>query len=204
MTIHLQASRKNIRQNIRKLRRGLSPEIQHQQAIALLNSLAIATKVKDAKNIAIYLANDGELDTQPFINWCWQQGKHVYLPVIHPFSKGHLLFLHYTPQTPMINNKYGISEPQLDVRKIVDIRSIDILFTPLVAFDNQGNRLGMGGGFYDRTLSSWYKNYQIDKSSKPYPIGIAHDCQRVEALPSEHWDIPLPEIVTPNQHHLFY
>lgn len=204
MTIHLQDNRSKIRSDIRKSRRLLSPEVQQQQSTILLNSLSTNTRVKQAKTIAIYLSNDGELATQPFINWCWQQGKHVFLPVIHPFSKGHLLFLRYTPQTLLIKNKYGIDEPKLDVRAIIDTRSIDILFTPLVAFDTHGNRLGMGGGFYDRTLASWYQHYQVDNTVTPYPIGLAHDCQQVECLPNQHWDIPLPEIFTPVKHHIFY
>jgi 5-formyltetrahydrofolate cyclo-ligase len=65
-----------------------------------------------------------------------------------------------------------------------------------VAFDETGARLGMGGGFYDRTLTHWQK-------INTYPIGIAHDCQRVESVPIESWDIPLPEIITPNNHYNF-
>lgn len=204
MIIHTQANRSKTRQNIRKRRQGLSIDMQQQHSITLLNRLSANIRVKHAKNIAIYLPNDGELNTLPFIHWCWQQGKQVYLPVIHPFSKGHLLFLRYTAQTTLVKNKYGINEPKLDVGNIISVHSLDILFTPLVAFDKYGNRLGMGGGFYDRTLAFWYKDYQINKKTTPYPIGLAHNCQQVENLPSEHWDIPLPEIVTPAQHYIFY
>ena len=100
-------------------------------------------------------------------------------------------------------NQYGISEPKLDVTAIKQVDNIDIMFTPLVAFDNKGNRLGMGGGFYDRTLARWHKEFQTNKSTKPYPIGLAHDCQHLPEIPSELWDIPLPEIITPNQHYKF-
>ena len=57
--------------------------------------------------------NVEELNLDDFVQWCWQQGKHVYLPVIHPFSKGHLLFLHYQPDTELVDNKYQIKEPKL-------------------------------------------------------------------------------------------
>ncbi|WP_159287438.1 5-formyltetrahydrofolate cyclo-ligase, partial [Klebsiella pneumoniae] len=107
--------------------------------------------------IALYLANDGELNTQPLIEWLWQQGKQVYLPVLHPFAKGHLLFLHYHTHTPMDKNRYGIAEPKLDQRLICPVRELDIIGTPLVAFDQSGQRLGMGGGYYDRTLAPWFK-----------------------------------------------
>jgi len=57
----------------------------------------------------------------------------------------------------------------------------------------------MGGGYYDRTLAKWFKN----QKAKPHPIGLAHTCQKIQGIPSEHWDIPLPEIITPNQHFKF-
>ena len=66
---------------------------------------------------------------------------------------------------------------------------------PLVAFDKQGNRLGMGGGFYDRTLARLHEqNWQ-----KPQLIGLAHECQKVDALPIESWDVPLKTIITPDK-----
>ena len=60
----------------------------------------------------------------------------------------------------------------------------------------------MGGGFYDRTLASWYKKYKNASQTsitKPYPIGLAHDCQQVDSIPNECWDIPIPLIITPSQ-----
>jgi 5-formyltetrahydrofolate cyclo-ligase len=193
------SSRTELRQKIRSRRNSLSSLEQKEAALNLQQILSRHSKVIQAKNIAIYLANDGELDTSPFIQWCWQQGKKVYLPVIHPFSAGNLLFLHYRADTNMVTNCYGILEPKLDVRSILPIPQIDVLFTPLVAFDKQGNRLGMGGGFYDRTLANWFHQSQLMsmESITPYPIGLAHHCQQVQSIPCQHWDVPLPEIVTP-------
>ena len=98
---------------------------------------------------------DGEISTDKLIKTLWAQDKHVYLPVLHPFNPNHLLFLRYLPDTPMLKNKFGIWEPKLNVQNVLPLDELDILFTPLVAFDKQGNRLGMGGGFYDRTLQNW-------------------------------------------------
>ncbi|NQZ22359.1 MAG: 5-formyltetrahydrofolate cyclo-ligase [Colwellia sp.] len=187
-----------IRQEVRTKRRQLNAEKQQVQADLLCQTLIAQIDLEHVKDIGIYLANDGELNTKPFINWCWQNNLSVYLPVIHPFSKGHLLFLKYAKTSVMVTNKYGILEPKLDVRSIVSVTDIDIIFTPLVAFDNFGNRLGMGGGFYDRTLAAWYLEYQQNKQAKPMPIGLAHDCQKVKAIPIENWDIPLPKIITPS------
>lgn len=82
-------------------------------------------------------------------------------------------------------NRLKIHEPKLDVRDVLPLSRLDVLITPLVAFDEYGQRLGMGGGFYDRTLQNW-QHYKMQ------PVGYAHDCQLVEKLPVEEWDIPLP------------
>eukprot|EP00487_Bulimina_marginata_P005672 TRINITY_DN23975_c0_g1_i1.p1 TRINITY_DN23975_c0_g1~~TRINITY_DN23975_c0_g1_i1.p1 ORF type:complete len:119 (-),score=11.69 TRINITY_DN23975_c0_g1_i1:63-419(-) len=93
----------------------------------------------------------------------------------------------------MSTNRYGIFEPKLNCSQICPIEQLDILFTPLVAFDVQGNRLGMGGGFYDRTLAKYYQ----EQWQKPIVIGLAHECQKVDHVPTEAWDIPLKWIATP-------
>ncbi len=97
--------------------------------------------------MALFLSFDGELDTQPLIDQLWRAGKRVYLPVLHPFSPGNLLFLHYHPQSQLIVNRLKIREPKLDVRDVLPLAELDVLVTPLVAFDVSGQRLGMGGGF---------------------------------------------------------
>lgn len=193
--VHPLASRQHIRQEIRQRRRALSQEQQKHDAEELLIRFQQLPCVINANHIALYLSNDGEIDTQPLIDWLWQQGKSVYLPVLHPFSKGHLLFFHYTPNTRMKLNKYQIREPILDIRLVKPVNELDLVCTPLVAFDNTGQRLGMGGGYYDRTLNRWH-----NERLGPQPLGLAHDCQQVDSLPFEAWDVPLPEIITPSYH----
>lgn len=145
-----------------------------------------------AHSVALFLSFDGELDTQPLIDLLWRSGKKVYLPVLHPFSPGNLLFLNYHPASELLINRLKIQEPKLDVRDVLPLSELDVLITPLVAFDVNGQRLGMGGGFYDRTLQNW-QQYGL------HPVGYAHDCQQVEQLPVEKWDIPLPAVVTPSK-----
>lgn len=190
------ATAQQIRQKMRLTRRQLSQTQQKYDANLLLQRLISHPVIKAAQKIAITLAHDGEIETQTFINWCWENNKHVYLPVIHPFSKGHLLFLLYEKETKLHKNRYAINEPQLKLHSICPTADLDIIFTPLVAFDKQGNRLGMGGGYYDRLLTPWFK-----QKKGPYPIGLAHDCQLIEALPIKPWDVPLPEIITPSKHY---
>lgn len=188
-------SRSDLRKIIRARRQSLTACEQQQAASDLLHHFQRAESIQQAKHIALYLSVDGELDTQPLIGHCWREGKYVYLPVIHPFSKGHLLFLHYRPDSMLVPNRYGILEPRLNVLDVLPANQLDVICTPLVAFDGSGQRLGMGGGYYDRTLAPWY---QSGRGAKP--VGIAHDCQRVETLPVEAWDVPLPEILTPSKH----
>ncbi|MCG3723405.1 5-formyltetrahydrofolate cyclo-ligase [Vibrio cincinnatiensis] len=187
-------TRQDLRQHIRQRRNQLPSEIQFQASQDLIHSAAQQVEFKHSQHIALYLSTDGELDTMPLIEWLWTQGKSIYLPVLHPFSKGHLLFLHYQFDTPMTYNQYGIIEPKLNKQLVKPVKELDLICTPLVAFDAQGHRLGMGGGYYDRTLSTWFTTGQGAK-----PIGLAHDCQYVETLPTESWDIPLPKIVTPTR-----
>jgi 5-formyltetrahydrofolate cyclo-ligase len=196
-------NRDDIRQKVRHKRSKLNDIIQQEQGELLLEKLVVQKEIVNANKIAIYLTNDGELNTQPFINWCLKNDISVYLPVIHPFCKGNLLFLKYTETSILIKNKYGILEPKLDVRDIITLDKLDIIFTPLVAFDERGNRLGMGGGFYDRTLATWHVQYQQSKKTKLLPIGLAHDCQKVKNIPHESWDIPLPIIITPSTRYNF-
>ncbi|MEF1187376.1 5-formyltetrahydrofolate cyclo-ligase, partial [Vibrio sinaloensis] len=171
-------SRQDFRQHIRTKRNQLSSGVQHIAGLDLVTQFSTIPEVKRAQHIALYLSADGEIETSPLIEWLWSQGKRTYLPVIHPFSKGHLLFLHYDASTPMVLNRYAIAEPKLDQTRILPAAQLDLICTPLVAFDNTGHRLGMGGGYYDRTLEPWFKS-----KTGPKPIGLAHDCQQVEQLP---------------------
>ena len=183
-----QTLRNQLRQQIRKTRANLTA-LQQQQAENFITQQALALiEARNAQHIALYVSFDGEISTDKLIKTLWAQDKHVYLPVLHPFNPNHLLFLRYLPDTPMLKNKFGIWEPKLNVQSVLPLDELDILFTPLVAFDKQGNRLGMGGGFYDRTLQNW-------QNSSFIPVGLAHQCQQVEQLPTEAWDVPLYRIL---------
>lgn len=183
-----QTLRNQLRQQIRKTRANLTA-LQQQQAEDSITQQALAfIEERNAQHIALYVSFDGEISTEKLTKNLWAQDKHVYLPVLHPFNPNHLLFLRYLPDTPMLKNKFGIWEPKLNVQNVLPLDELDILFTPLVAFDKEGNRLGMGGGFYDRTLQNW-------QNSSFITVGLAHQCQQVEQLPTEAWDVPLHQIL---------
>lgn len=184
--------RDEIRKAFRQKRRLLTLEEQQQAADKLCEQVLSHPKIKQAQTIALFLSFDGEIDTSPLISQLWTLNKQVCLPVLHPFHRHHLLFLRYTSSTVLVKNRFNISEPPLNVNMVIPISDIDIIFTPLVAFDAQGQRLGMGGGFYDRTLENW-------QQKSFYPMGLAHTCQQVDYLPTANWDVPLPEIITPEK-----
>lgn len=184
------STRQQIRQQIRLRRKSLTHEQQTQAAQQAAARMIGFAPVVEAQTVAAFLSFDGELDTRPLIEGLWRAGKKVYLPVLHPFSAGNLLFLRYFPDSDLVLNHFKIHEPALDVRHVLPLNKLDVLITPLVAFDTTGQRLGMGGGFYDRTLQNW-------RAHGLFPVGYAHDCQQVDALPVEEWDIPLPAVITP-------
>lgn len=178
---------------MRSLRRSLTPSQQQQAALNLLHTMRSRADFRRARSIAAYLANDGEIDPMPIIRLCWRLGKQVYLPVLHPTRHNRLWFIPYNANTAMVKNKYGIQEPVMAAAQRRAAWALDLVLLPLVAFDAQGNRMGMGGGYYDRTFS--FKS-QRKGLQGPRLLGLAHEIQRVEKLEVKGWDIPLTAIVS--------
>lgn len=198
MPLLAKAKRQALRQTHRAKRRALSHAAQQQASTKVLEKFKRILTLKKPSQIALYLPFDGELETASLIAHCWQADIPVFLPTLVPIKKGELLFFLYTPSTPMRLNQFSIKEPDFTQQSPCDLSQLDIIFMPLVAFDSQGQRLGMGGGFYDRTLA------QTDLTQKsPLRIGLAHDCQYVEYLPIEPWDLPLAWVLTPTRAYQF-
>jgi len=185
-------TKQTVRKQLRDKRNALSQQEQGDAELQI--ALQLKALVAANSNVAGYLANDGEVNLGAAFQALREQQCKVSLPILHPFRKGYLLFQHFDHNTVMTHNKFNISEPKLSSVDAVAIATLDYILMPLVGFDSQGNRLGMGGGFYDRTLS---RLYTLEKP--PVLIGIAHDCQQVESLVTEPWDIPLNAIVTPTK-----
>ena len=102
------------------------------------------------------------------------------------------LFVRYRQGDRLQRNRWGILEPRLQARRRVPARTLDVVLVPLVGFDAQGNRLGMGKGFYDRTFSF----RAAARRQRPLLVGLAHECQRVESLERQAWDIRMDRIVS--------
>lgn len=191
MPDHTMSGKSELRRRMREQRRRLSRAQRRMAANTLLHSLRRAPHFQHSRHIAVYLTNDGEIDTGPLIRDLQRRGKTLYLPVLHPLRKGHLSFLHWHRNTPMVRNRFGIAEPQFGRARPMPARFLHLVCMPLVAFDSCGNRLGMGGGFYDRTLA-----FIRQGGPQPALLGCAYEWQKTDSLPSEAWDIPLTAIAT--------
>jgi 5-formyltetrahydrofolate cyclo-ligase len=190
-----QSLRRELRLELRQRRRALSPQQQQLAAEHLCKRIARQPIFLRSKRIALYLPNDGEIDPTPLLHAALQRGKACYLPVLKPGPENRLWFVRFDEHTRMEPNRYGIPEPKADPRNRVRAENLDMVLMPLVGFDAEGNRMGMGGGFYDRTFAFKHQT----QNHRPYLLGLAHSCQQVDKLDTEHWDIPLHSIATESQ-----
>ncbi|MES3039855.1 MAG: 5-formyltetrahydrofolate cyclo-ligase [Pseudomonadota bacterium] len=186
--------RKSLRRTLRQRRRALNHRQQRQAAHQLSRALQALPHVQQARHLGAYVATDGEIDPSVFLAWAQQRGKTVWLPVVcddHPLHPPGLRFV-AAPKPKQRGgwrrNHYGIREPR--ARLQVTPTKLDLLLLPLVGFDRQGNRLGMGGGYYDRLL------LKLEKSPcRPHCVGLAHRCQYVPQLTSAAWDKPVDRVI---------
>ena len=192
------SSRSILRNRMRMQRRTLTPAQQREAAHRLAHRLGHSGLFRRSRHIAFYLANDGELDPHILLQRAWDMGKTCYLPVITPGLS--LWFAPYAKGDPLAINRFGIPEPARPGLALVSARVLDLILTPLVAFDDQGHRLGMGGGFYDRSLS-YLRHRRAWR--KPRLLGIAYELQRIASLRAEAWDVPLDGVATDKKLYLF-
>lgn len=183
-------SKQTLRQRLRARRQVLPATQQRRNSQALLKRLGRHPLFVNSHSIAFYLANDGEADPDPLLLLAHQAGKRCYLPVIQADLS--LRFVRYRPGQTLIKNRFGIAEP-CGRRGQVTTRRLDAIIMPLVGFDRRGGRLGMGGGFYDRSLQSSADRHT---GSGPLLVGLAHSFQEVDQLELQCWDVRLDVIAT--------
>jgi len=186
-------SRPALRRKLRHARRQLTPAQQRLAARRLYRQLAQHPRFRRARHIALYLPNDGEIDPRLLLQAAQRRGKATYLPVLNPWPRTRMVFQRIEPGEQLRRNRFGILEPVIRAARQRRVWALDLLLMPLVGFDGKGGRLGMGGGFYDRSLA--YRAMR-KKSHKPTLLGLAHECQRVDRLPLESWDVALQATVT--------
>ncbi|MCR4346039.1 MAG: 5-formyltetrahydrofolate cyclo-ligase [Sulfuricaulis sp.] len=189
-----------LRRSLRARRNALAPEDQRLAADRLASKIIGTRLFLTSRRIACYLPNDGEIDTAPVIERIRRLRKTLYLPVISRLSHDRLWFAESKPKTRLVPNRFGIPEPAVKSRDLIRAQELDLILMPLVGFDDRGNRLGMGGGFYDRSLEFLrHRNHW----RKPHLLGIAYDFQRVNGLTADPWDIPLQGVITDQTVYLY-
>ena len=196
MTEPAPLSRPHLRRMLRKARRALTPSEQRQAAHGLYRQLAQHPLFRRAKHISLYLPTDGEIDPRLLLRAAQRRGKATYLPVLSAWPRTKMVFQRVRPGDKLLPNRFHILEPRVNAHRQRQVWALDLVLLPLVGFDDGGGRLGMGGGFYDRSLA-----YLARRPSwrKPTLLGLAHECQKVERLAQASWDVPLAGTVTDTQ-----
>lgn len=177
-----------LRQQMRHKRQQLSRFQVINAAHRLAVNLAQHSAIQQARRIALYVGFDNELDPWQS-RYLWERHKSLWLPTLHRPIRGQLQFLDAYSQWK--TNRFGISEPVYRADKICPVWQLDVILMPLTAFDRNGGRVGMGGGFYDRTLAalpSW--------GIRPTCIGVGYRFQEQTEIALNDWDQPLDGVVT--------
>ncbi|MDB5982009.1 MAG: 5-formyltetrahydrofolate cyclo-ligase [Pseudomonas sp.] len=193
MTSPAPLSRQQLRTQLRKARRALNPSQQRQAARGLYRQLAHHPLFRRARHIALYIPMDGEIDPRLLLRAAQRRGKRTYLPVLSAWPRTKMVFQRVRHGEKFRPNRFRIPEPRINPAQQRTVWALDLILLPLVGFDDVGGRLGMGGGFYDRSLA-----YQARRKAwqKPVLLGLAHECQKVERLAQASWDVPLQGTVT--------
>jgi 5-formyltetrahydrofolate cyclo-ligase len=142
-----------------------------------------------SKVLGCYLPMKDEVDTREIIDRAWRANKRVFVPILR--GKAQMLFCEIDPETELERSLFGLWEPTRG--KLIAPEQLDVVVTPTVAFDKEKHRIGMGGGYFDRTFSFLrHRQHWI----RPKLIGVAFQCQEVEKITPNAWDIRLYRVIT--------
>ncbi|MEN6669139.1 5-formyltetrahydrofolate cyclo-ligase [Psychrobacter sp. B38] len=187
------------RRHFTRQRRQLSDGARRNLAqAASLHLTKLQQRLPVNSRIGLYYDGFGELPTQSLLDWCRRLGYLPYLPVVGSLGSDdkRLRFvpIYHTKLVNVPTRIHRLGMKQNHHRRLLWARELDVIICPLVAVDLNGNRMGMGGGFYDTTLG---KSYRAG-ASRPLKIGWCYDFQVVEALQRQPWDVPLDGLITPS------
>lgn len=186
-----------LRRQLKAARRAKTPAERRHAARAALRLALRQGLFLRARRIGFYLPQGGEFDVRPLLEHARGMRRACHLPML-PRRGRVMRFGRVTRGMQTTKNRYGIPEP-VDARPL-SARQLDLLLLPLVGFDKDGYRLGMGGGYYDATLAFMRHRRHW---RKPRLVGVAYECQRVGAVPREPWDMPLDAVLTESRLHRF-
>jgi len=177
---------------MRGARAAQPPHSQRAAARRVCSRLARSRWFQRSRTLSAYWPVGGELDLRPLIRLALQLDKRVYLPIVD-FSQRRLHFARYLAGDSLRLSGYGLSEPHGGAGQRIDPKRLDLVLLPLVGFDVQGTRLGMGGGYYDRTFAGIHARASW---RRPRLVGVAYELQRVGTLERAAWDVPIDAVVT--------
>lgn len=180
--------RRTLRRQLRARRSALGPSVRHWADERIRAHLAYSYWLRPARSIALYASMGDEVDTRQLRALCRARGCDVYLPRITDFAARRLRFCRDAGARLPIN-RMGIAEPAL--HQSIPARWLSLILLPILGFDNQGTRLGYGGGFYDRDLA-----FRLQQPAPPLLIGLAYACQELAHVAREAHDVALDGIVT--------
>ncbi|GAB2535922.1 5-formyltetrahydrofolate cyclo-ligase [Rhodanobacter koreensis] len=187
------AQRRELRQRLAEQRRALTPSQRIAAAQGLRHSLEQLPEYLTDGRVAGYWATHGELPLNLVIPPLTARGQQFLLPVI---GKGRRLrFAPWQSGEEVQPNRYGIPEPAAP-RELLEPFQLDLVLVPLLGFDRRGNRLGHGGGYYDRSFA--FLNEQV-RPTEPLLVGIAYSFQELPQVTEEAWDVPLDFIATEHE-----
>jgi 5-formyltetrahydrofolate cyclo-ligase len=175
-----------LRDTYHDIRNGLSEDYQKKSSLKICTNIQKLDPYRYAKRIGLYHAFKREVDLDALWQKAPRQGKFCYFPILNEDQT--LAFLPATPATSFQKNQYGILEPVVDRGMAIPISELQVVMVPLVVFDKEGTRIGMGGGYYDRSLG------EVEKL--PFLIGVAYEFQRHPRIEADAWDVPLDVIIT--------
>lgn len=194
------STKQEMRQQLLAARHSIAAPQRKSAAMQLCQSVTQLPYYSTAQNIALYWPMEDEIDCLPLLNLALKQQKKCFLPILLLDLQQKLAFASYTPTTPLVKNRYGISEPELTFASVTRLLDLDLIFVPLVGFDKQGHRLGRGGGYYDATFADLNKH---PHSKWPKLVGLAYDCQCIDEIPIDGWDWQLDAVVTETKIYTF-
>jgi len=180
----------SLRRDLRNKRLALPGSVRAGYDRDIQQHLLQLIKERTAHSIAAFWPFNGEPDVTPLFEPLQDAGCELALPVVSGGDDHRMQFHAWQRDLELVKNRYGIPEPLGTA--IVAVQDLDLLLMPLVAYDRRGNRLGMGGGYYDRHLAI------LRESPRPLRVGIAYSLQEIDTLDDNSWDIPLHGIV--NEH----
>ncbi len=174
--------KKEIRQRIRQVRAQLSKELKTQYSKDIQNKLLKEKLFFGANEIYCYVSSNHEVQTEKIMNEAWKQGKRVAVPKVT--KKGEMEFFYIQGKEELKVGHYGILEPTSDIPANADC---ELMILPGICFDYKGNRIGYGGGYYDRYLRKHHPKHKV---------ALAYSCQMTESIEAEKHDVSVDMIFT--------